>query len=216
MMLAILLSNAGESDNWEWYFINISVDVFLGVFLWYLMLKGVERIANKYSFNMLHSGSYLKVNKEKPYIQRESYKGDVKLEDIDLRNWVVQIWAWGIIIIIVKLILFSFQLLMAPVLEAVSSILIGWLDVYPKVKLIIIMVIVPFILNAFQFWIQDNILRQPKEVRKNDTEMSLIENYNRQTKRSLTFDQKDKYSSGIQINNSKQSSGTNKTKSFKA
>lgn len=208
MMLAILLSNAGESDNWEWYFINISVDVFLGVFLCYLLLKGVENLANRYSFNMLHSGNYLKVNNNRGYLVKETYHQNVKLEDIDLRNWVVQICAWGLIIIIVKLTLFWFQLLTAPILEQISSILVGWLGIYPKIKLILIMVVVPFLLNAFQFWIQDNILKQKKPRERHETEMSLIQNCSRQAKRSMTFDQKDNFNSNFQLNNSRRTNGS--------
>ena len=190
MMLAILLSRAGESDNCEWYFINISVDVFLGVFLCFLMLRAVERIANKYEFQMLHSGNYIKIDKEKPYLNNQIFRTNVELGDIDFRNWVVQIAAWGLIIIIVKLTLFAFQLLTAPVLEAVSTILIGWLDIYPKIKLVLIMIVIPFILNVFQFWVQDNLLKMPKKQVVNESEMFLMENYSTY-RRSQTYTNKE-------------------------
>ncbi|CAI2377660.1 unnamed protein product [Moneuplotes crassus] len=214
MMLAILLSNAGESDNCEWYFINITVDVFLGVFLCYILLKGVEILATKYSFNMLHSGSYLKINKDKPYLTKETYNSEVTLDDIDIRNWIVQICAWGLIIVMVKLTLFSFQLLAAPVLERISTFLIGWVKAYPKVKLIVIMVIVPFILNAFQFWIQDNFLKLKKKNRDYDTELGLIDNHHHQGNTSPVFERKGNQFNSPQLNISRKTNGSNTSRKF--
>mmetsp|Transcript_6601 Transcript_6601/g.5696 ORF Transcript_6601/g.5696 Transcript_6601/m.5696 type:complete len:105 (-) Transcript_6601:201-515(-) len=104
------------------------------------MLKVVERIASIYDFEMLHSGNYIKFDNERPYLSKKRIKKDVSIGDIDFRNWVVQIAAWGIIIILVKLILFGFQLLTASALETLSSILIGWLNIYPNIKLVLIMI----------------------------------------------------------------------------
>ena len=120
---------------------------------------------------MLHSGNYLKTNQERPYLTRPDMDNEVRTADIDYRNWIVQICAWGLIIIIVKFTLFTFQLLTAPILEWAASILIGWLNIYPKIKLVLIMVLIPFILNVFQFWIQDNILKFHKPIVAKDTEM---------------------------------------------
>jgi hypothetical protein len=55
------------------------------------------------------------------------------------------------------------MMLLAPVLEAGTTLLIGWLDNFPALKLVSIMVLIPFIFNSIQFWIQDNILKADKK-----------------------------------------------------
>mmetsp|Transcript_29966 Transcript_29966/g.34341 ORF Transcript_29966/g.34341 Transcript_29966/m.34341 type:complete len:88 (-) Transcript_29966:20-283(-) len=39
----------------------------------------------------------------------------------------------------------------------------GWMKNYPDLKLVLIMIVVPIILNSIQFWLQDNILKGKKE-----------------------------------------------------
>ena len=76
-----------------------------------------------------------------------------------------------------KIILFFVQMWIAPLLEYISKILIGWLNIYPKIKLILIMMIIPFLLNTFQYWVQDNFLKHKKS---KDKEFSrFLKNRNR-------------------------------------
>ena len=58
-----------------------------------------------------------------------------------------------------KIILYVIQLSWAKHLESVTIILIGWLNIYPNIKLLLIMIIISFFLNSLQFWIQDSILK---------------------------------------------------------
>ena len=44
MLLAIILSERNASDNCEWYFINITVDVLLGVFYDILFFEVLKRL----------------------------------------------------------------------------------------------------------------------------------------------------------------------------
>ena len=70
---------------------------------------------------------------------------------------------WGIIVVIVKIILYVIQLSLANVLESTTTILIGWLNIYPNIKLLLIMIVIPFFLNSIQFWIQDSMLKADKQ-----------------------------------------------------
>ena len=40
--------------------------------------------------------------------------------------------------------------------------LFGWMIDYPMLKLLLIMVIVPTVMNAAVFWVQDNFLKKTK------------------------------------------------------
>ena len=85
-----------------------------------------------------------------------------EFEDVDMKIWLLQIAIWGIIVSVVKFILFFFQMFTAPILEFIADILIGWLLVYPRLKLLVIMMLAPFLLNVFQYWVQDNFLKSKK------------------------------------------------------
>ncbi len=50
-------------------------------------------------------------------------------------------------------------------LEDFGTFLLEDIAHYPKVELIVVMVIVPFVLNCFQFWIVDNFLKESDESR---------------------------------------------------
>ena len=162
MFLAMLLSHHNESDNWEWYFINITVDVILGVFLWYYILMLIETIALRYHISALNTGNYVRMDLEDQWMFDFDPTKQTELNDVDLRIWLLQIVIWGLIVTTVKFILFFFQMFSAPVLEFIGDILIGWLLAYPKIKLLVIMMLAPFLLNVFQYWIQDNFLKAKK------------------------------------------------------
>ena len=87
----------------------------------------------------------------------------MEIEEIDYKIWALQMAVWGIIVIIVKVILYLIQLTLADVLEMGTTILIGWLNIYPNLKLVLIMIVVPFFLNSIQFWIQDSMLKANKQ-----------------------------------------------------
>ena len=84
MALAILLSQENESDNCDWYFINIAVDVFLGVFLWYLILIAIEKVASYYEIYSLNTGIY--IQEAKVSVEAENYDPEkqTEIEEIDV------------------------------------------------------------------------------------------------------------------------------------
>ena len=201
MMLAVTLSQANLADNCDWYFINFTVDVFLGVALWYLGVITIEKLGLYYQIEELNTGVYIKENTFSPEIEDFHPAFQMERHDIDYRIWVIQIGVWGFIVIAVKWILFTFQALFAQTLETISNVLLGWLNMYPNIKLVLIMMIIPLIFNAIQFWIQDNILKAKKETNIKFISLSMIErrkseilaskaidfNSNRWTRRSISF-----------------------------
>ena len=176
MMFAVTLSQANLADNWDWYFINFTIDVFLGVALWYLGVLLIERIGLYYQIEELNTGVYIKENTYSPEIEDLHPAYQMDRHEIDYRIWVIQIAVWGFIVISVKLILLlAFQALFAQTLETISNVLLGWLNMYPNVKLVLIMMVIPLWFNAIQFWIQDNILKAKKETNMKFISLSILE-----------------------------------------
>ena len=45
-------------------------------------------------------------------------------------------------------------------LNKISEILLGWIEAYPRLELIFVIVVVPVIMNGFAFWAQDSFLKK--------------------------------------------------------
>jgi hypothetical protein len=50
-------------------------------------------------------------------------------------------------------------------LEDFGIYLLSDLQSYPRLQLIVVMIIIPFVLNCFQFWVVDNFLKESDESR---------------------------------------------------
>jgi len=48
-------------------------------------------------------------------------------------------------------------------LEIATDFALGWTNLFPRFKLVLVMMIIPLILNSLQFWILDNILQGSKK-----------------------------------------------------
>lgn len=80
--------------------------------------------------------------------------------------WFYQLVVWLIIIIISKLFILVFFLITSKELDGILGYLFEPIQRYPNLELILVMIIIPFILNVVQFWIQDNFLKGKKNVNK--------------------------------------------------
>ena len=163
MMLSLLLREGSVTDGCEWYFINFACDVAIGTFIWFLIIKLIEGFAALNGIDVLNTGVYVhedysdisKVTLE-PTQQESRHK-------IDYKIWFIQLVVWSVVVVIVKIIMFFSIQLFSTYFEQIADFLLGWLKKFPDLKLILIMIIVPIILNSIQFWLQDNILKGKKE-----------------------------------------------------
>jgi len=48
-------------------------------------------------------------------------------------------------------------------LELATDFALGWTNLFPRFKLILVMMIIPLFLNSLQFWILDNLLHGTKK-----------------------------------------------------
>lgn len=163
MLLAIMLSGGSKADNCDWYFITTVSDVFIGIFLAFLILRGIEKLGGHYSIAALNTGVYIKSSAKVLDVDNFVPEKQEEVEEIDYKVYLIQLLIWGAIVCIVKVFLFVFQRLLYYNLEILTTVLFGWLNIYPNLKLILIMVLLPLIFNSLQFWIQDNILKSDKE-----------------------------------------------------
>jgi len=65
---------------------------------------------------------------------------------------------WNGIVIIAKCVLFGTEFGLEKQLQEFSMLILGWIEEYPVLELLLVMVIVPVIMNGLAYWVQDNFL----------------------------------------------------------
>jgi len=73
---------------------------------------------------------------------------------------LIQFIIWNAIVVVSKTVLFYFELLLSNPIIDVAVFLIGWIQPYETLELILVIIIVPVIMNGLAFWIQDNFLKK--------------------------------------------------------
>ncbi|ELU04766.1 hypothetical protein CAPTEDRAFT_166869 [Capitella teleta] len=137
----VFLAEIFHGDPCTWYIISFLLDSTVGLFIIYLGLKISQIIAQWKGWESLYFGEY----------------GTPP----QCNAWIGQCGVYILVMLIEKmlmtlLILFNFwkkvrDFIMSPIKD-------------PNLELIIVMFIVPFIINAFIFWVVDNFLK--KQVRR--------------------------------------------------
>jgi len=120
-------------------------------------------VASNYQIYSLNTGVYIQEAKVEIDVDNFDPERQTEVDEINYGVWALQVGVWGLIVVIVKIILYLLQLTITSHLETMTTVLIGWLNIYPHLKLVLIMVIIPFIFNSIQFWIQDNMLKADKK-----------------------------------------------------
>lgn len=67
---------------------------------------------------------------------------------------------WNVIVVISKTLLFYTELLLSEPIIDIAVFLIGWIQPYQTLELILVIIVVPVIMNGLAFWIQDNFLKK--------------------------------------------------------
>ena len=65
---------------------------------------------------------------------------------------------WVSVVVIAKMALFGFEYGLRNPLKRFSFLIMGWIENYPVLELIVVIVFVPVLMNGLAFWIQDNFL----------------------------------------------------------
>ena len=69
------------------------------------------------------------------------------------------------VVCIGKGVLFGFEYGLKDPLKKFSFLIMGWIENYPVLELIVVIVIVPVVMNGLAFWIQDNFLMKKGEAK---------------------------------------------------
>ena len=145
LLISYGLNKKYLDDSCKWYFVNLLLDTTLGVLTCYYIIK-----IGKFFERKLGIKSFF----ERTYFEKKNNEL-ILIKDI----YYSQLGIWILITFLNKLLIFSLIKLLYPVWS-----FIGMLILYPfkfnvKLELFMVMIIFPIILNAFQLWIFDNIIK---------------------------------------------------------
>ncbi|GAB5036852.1 Hypothetical protein NocV09_05100210 [Nannochloropsis oceanica] len=172
LLISIFLAGLGESDECAIYFLNFFLDTTIGVFISYLLLQVLQRTALACSASSSSSCSSSTDAPSHPssssssssssspsccaVLARTGYYGDALHPSLLI--WLTQLLSWLVIIFITKFVIFGFIYVAWNPLNALALGLFAPFERHRKVELILVMIVGPTILNAVQFYIQDNFL----------------------------------------------------------
>merc|ERR1712194_577979 len=139
-------------DACAWYAANIIVDTTVGVFVEWVFLLVVMKLVLACSCasiaRMLESGSYYNENNE-----------------FELGRYVSQLVVWLGIVTAMKVCVVTFMRGCPVVVFAISSSLKP-VEENPQVKLFVVMIIVPLMMNTFQLLVTDNFIKKKVAARE--------------------------------------------------
>lgn len=141
-----------EGDSCDWYWINIIVDCTLGTYIEYILFRIIHRVV-------------LPAFVKDPLKAREFESGFYehqggRIGSFSSRMYLKQLCVWLSICTSMKLIVILFMQIAADPLIDLSDIFLDRFDDNPGEKLVLVMIVTPFIFNSAQLWVVDNIIKR--------------------------------------------------------
>lgn len=130
-------------DQCSWYWINIMVDTTLGTAVEYALLKIVSAIIRKKGYTELRSGDY-------------------KVEDgqLVLGNFLRQLGVWLAIVSAMKILMVLVMFIFSGWLLGLAGFILSPFLQTPALKLLVVMIVFPIIMDGFQLWVTDNFIKK--------------------------------------------------------
>eukprot|EP00301_Raphidiophrys_heterophryoidea_P020467 c5150_g1_i1.p1 GENE.c5150_g1_i1~~c5150_g1_i1.p1 ORF type:complete len:182 (+),score=30.92 c5150_g1_i1:163-708(+) len=141
-ILAVLFGDdGGDGGNaCSWYLVNIFLDTTLGLGVTFLMMKGIQKLQEKFNWSALDSGYYG--------------------HPPSLRIWARQVLLYIFVVFLAKAFVALFTLYNKSFLAMVGSACMHPFRNNPKAELLVVMLLLPFIMNVICFWFMDNLLKK--------------------------------------------------------
>ena len=143
LILASILSGSSDSaDPCAWYFINITIDTFVGCFLQFFLLETVEKIAVRRGGDRWAC------------LARSGYYGNPP----KMSWWAGQLSVYCLLVGLNKCFIFIFVYFAREPLGNFGQWLFYPLHGFPTLELIIVMILAPGLMNAWMFWVTDTFI----------------------------------------------------------
>jgi hypothetical protein len=147
IVFSIILDSLG-GDQCTWYWINITIDTTLGVFINYNLHRLIYKI--------------IVPNLCSPQMASNFKSGEYGLSSgkIHWGKYFQQLFIWIFIVSVMKCTMVVIMLLANVPLVELASFILSPFKTNPELKLIIVMVLTPLVMNMVQFWITDTFTKK--------------------------------------------------------
>lgn len=153
-----IAGSQGEVDECQWYFVVYITDATMGTFLNISMLIFSEHIAGKFHTDtaeaLKNCGDY----------------GDPPKMSI----FGTQLLLWLAIVVVGKVIVFSVLFQVDQPLNFYVGLIFDHFEGQRHLELLVVMIIVPFLVNIVQFWVQDTFLKKDNAQEYSNVNYSLL------------------------------------------
>jgi hypothetical protein len=154
-----------DDDECKWYLMNYLSDSTFGIIFNILILKLLSSFIHSFSSpsspsspaHGSHSPRHLH-HRHPPHRSLIWFQFGYYGNPISLSIWFIQLLLWLLIVLCGKFLTFLIFYLISNEVNALISPAFLIFKGYPKVELIVVMILIPFLLNSVQFWIQDSYL----------------------------------------------------------
>ena len=134
---------SGSASECAWYAVNFTISVVCGVFLLWGAMRLYTRIVDRFRLHYLRSGEYGNPPSWQP--------------------WLAQLLVWGFLASGEKVVTAVLVIVpLHPLLDSVAVLIERPFLPYPKLELVLVMVIAPILLNSLFFYIIDNIIMRKR------------------------------------------------------
>ena len=123
-----------SSNKCTWYFLNFSLDTFLGIGLCYLLLRAMENWLARFEVLAFKTGFY----------------GDPP-------SW--RSWIWLLVVLLMKTVCVISIFLLSEPLAFFGDLLLAPFAISAELELVMVMIIIPVICNSLVFWVTDSYLK---------------------------------------------------------
>jgi hypothetical protein len=143
-LLSMIDGDVDDDDpgECEWYFINLLLDTTIGVPILYVCLVIVYQICEFFQMKDIESGSYGKPPSFLPYFK--------------------QLMIFMCALIMMKAVIYL--LLYFPIFIMYADWVLSWSDGFPNLQVVLVVLVFPIMLNCFQYYIVDNIIKFPTDL----------------------------------------------------
>jgi len=156
-------SAMSNGNQCEWYWINIMVDTTLGTAVAYVLLQIASAFIKKRfspeAAEDFKSGEY-----------KDIIEGEFQLEgQINFNKYIKQLVVWLLVVSCMKVLMVVFMFLFSGPLLAVAGFILAPFLTQPWLKLLVVMIVFPLLMDGFQIWMVDNFIKKKKSDSLNST-----------------------------------------------
>lgn len=143
----------GDDSECDWYFVNLLLDTTLGVPILWGSLTLIEAVLCYFKVTNVESGNYFPRNDDETPLEKKP------MFSAFLKQLLVFIGALALMKLCIFLILKYFE----NGAYWFANLFLGWSDKWPNFQVFLIMFVCPILLNCFQYFCVDNIIKLPTD-----------------------------------------------------